>query len=199
MASLPRSPDVAETVCHRVAPTSLGLAAVAAGARGICWLALGEDADTLLEGLRRAWPSIQAGEGVADRSAMSVDNRLLRDLGGGHQVGGDLIATALQALEQPDQPCGLPLDLRGTSFQTAVWAQLRQIPAGTVISYAELALRVGRPKAFRAVAQACGANPVGVLVPCHRVIASDGRPGGFGFGLPRKLELLRREGVVLRL
>jgi O-6-methylguanine DNA methyltransferase len=108
---------------------------------------------------------------------------------------GDLLADAVAAVDDPTARHDLPLDLRGTPFQLAVWYELRRIPAGSVISYAELARRVGRPRAYRAVAQACGANPVGVLVPCHRVIASDGSLGGFGFGLTRKAGLLRREGL----
>lgn len=180
MASLahPHAPDAAETVCHRVAPTPFGLAAVAASGQGICWLALGDDADALIGALRRRWPGARAWSGGVGRD-------------------GELLAAALQSLERPAEVCELPLDLRGTPFQLAVWAQLRRIPAGVVISYTELARRVGRPRAFRAAAAACGANPVGVLVPCHRVIASDGGLGGFGFGVAIKRELLRREGVAL--
>jgi AraC family transcriptional regulator of adaptative response/methylated-DNA-[protein]-cysteine methyltransferase len=97
-----------------------------------------------------------------------------------------------------DQPHAAPLprlDLVGTEFQRRVWQAIARIPAGKVISYAELARAAGRPRAIRAAAQACGANPVPLLVPCHRVIASDGSLGGFGGGLPLKRKLLACEGL----
>jgi len=159
-----------------LAQTSLGTGLAAASPTGICWLALGDHRHALLSSLLRRFP-----DAAETRSA-----------------AGDLLGRALAAVEAPGQPTGLPLDLRGTPFQQRVWAQLRRIPAGSVVTYAELARRVGQPRACRAVAQACGANPVGILVPCHRVVASDGSPGGFGFGVGRKLELLRREGVALQ-
>jgi methylated-DNA-[protein]-cysteine S-methyltransferase len=92
----------------------------------------------------------------------------------------------------------IPVELNGTSFQKAVWQALRRIPAGTTISYAELAKRIGDPAAVRAVGTANGANPVAVIVPCHRVIGSNGRLTGYGGGLDRKQWLLEHEGVVSR-
>lgn len=88
----------------------------------------------------------------------------------------------------------LPLALRGTEFQRAVWAGLRDIPYGRTESYGELAKRLGRPAAVRAVGMANGRNPISVIVPCHRVIASDGKLTGYGGGLPRKQRLLTLEG-----
>ena len=85
----------------------------------------------------------------------------------------------------------------GTPFQRAVWQAMLSIPRGATISYAELARRVGRPGAARAVGQAVGSNPVPLLIPCHRVVASDGGLGGFGGGLPMKRALLRQEGVAV--
>lgn len=89
----------------------------------------------------------------------------------------------------------LPLDLRGTPFQLRVWQELRKIPPGETISYQELAKRAGAPKAARAAGQACGANPVPILIPCHRVVAADGTLGGYSSGLERKRWLLRHEGA----
>ncbi|MBU3694724.1 MAG: methylated-DNA--[protein]-cysteine S-methyltransferase [Rhodocyclaceae bacterium] len=166
---------VPQAVDFVVAMTSLGPCIAGASPRGLCWLALGDDAEALRAALRRRWPA------AAEVGA----------------PGGQLLHKALAAVEDPAAPHDLPLDLRGTTFQQQVWAELRRIPAGSVIAYAELARRVGPPRAYRAVAQACGANPVGVLVPCHRVVASDGSLGGFGFGLSRKVALLAREGVLL--
>src|SRR5579872_3947776 len=87
----------------------------------------------------------------------------------------------------------LPLAPEGTPFQRAVWRQLQQIPYGQTISYGELARRVGNPKASRAVGSANGANPLPIVIPCHRVIAGDGSIGGFGGGLPTKESLLALE------
>jgi AraC family transcriptional regulator of adaptative response/methylated-DNA-[protein]-cysteine methyltransferase len=89
----------------------------------------------------------------------------------------------------------LPVDLHGTPFQKEVWKEMLRIPAGSTRSYGEVARNIGRPKAFRAVAQACGANPVPVVVPCHRVIASGGKLGGYTGGIDRKIVLLANEGV----
>ncbi|HET6793587.1 MAG TPA: methylated-DNA--[protein]-cysteine S-methyltransferase [Acidimicrobiales bacterium] len=91
----------------------------------------------------------------------------------------------------------IPLKLKGTDFQREVWLALAEIPYGTTISYADLARAVGRPRAFRAVGQANGANPLPIVLPCHRVVASGGRIGGYGGGLTMKRRLLDLEGVVL--
>ncbi len=85
----------------------------------------------------------------------------------------------------------------GTLFQRAVWEAILSIPRGATVSYAELARRVGRPGAARAVGQAVGANPIPLLIPCHRVVGADGGLGGFGGGLPMKRTLLRQEGVAV--
>ena len=90
----------------------------------------------------------------------------------------------------------LPLDLHGTPFQVAVWKEMLRIPAGETLSYGDVARNIGRPRAFRAVAQACGANPVPVVVPCHRVVASNGL-GGYTGGIERKIALLRAEGIAI--
>lgn len=103
----------------------------------------------------------------------------------------------LAAVEQPRLPrVVVPLVLRGTLFQQAVWAVLQKIPAGRLLTYAEVARRSGYPRAARAVGNACGANPVPFLVPCHRVVASAGRWGGYGLGLSVKEAMLWREGIV---
>lgn len=90
-----------------------------------------------------------------------------------------------------------PIDAKGTEFQKSVWREMRRIPLGRTKSYGEVAAAIGKPKAVRAVGSACGANPIPVLVPCHRVLAAHGKIGGFGGGLDWKRKLLAREGVNL--
>ena len=90
----------------------------------------------------------------------------------------------------------MPVDVRGTAFQEAVWRELRKIPLGETRSYADIAAAVGQPGAVRAVGPANGSNPVSVLVPCHRVIRSDGSLGGYGGGLDNKVKLLAAEGCL---
>ena len=99
---------------------------------------------------------------------------------------------------EPTAIDAIPVELNGTAFQKTVWQALRRIPCGTTISYAELAKRIGDPAAVRAVGTANGANPVAVIVPCHRVIGSNGKLTGYGGGLDRKQWLLEHEGVVSR-
>ena len=106
------------------------------------------------------------------------------------------VAAVVSHVETPFDATAVPLDLRGTEFQRDVWAALLDIPAGETRSYAEVARAIDRPTAFRAVAQACGANPVGIVVPCHRVIGSDGSLTGYAGGLNYKRALLSREGSL---
>jgi AraC family transcriptional regulator of adaptative response/methylated-DNA-[protein]-cysteine methyltransferase len=119
--------------------------------------------------------------------AMQVQSELvhrfpaLRLLLGGGRFQSEMVAT----------------DIQGTEFQRTVWHAIAQIPSGQTISYRELATRAGRPDAIRAVASACGANPLPLVIPCHRVIASDGSLGGFIWGLPYKQALLEREQAAL--
>ena len=109
-----------------------------------------------------------------------------------------LTEAALKAILAGHQPKKFPpLDLAGTAFQKSVWHALRKIPVGRTKSYGEIAEAIGRPKAVRAVGGACGANPVPVLVPCHRVLAANGKIGGFSGGLERKRRLLAREGLKI--
>jgi AraC family transcriptional regulator of adaptative response/methylated-DNA-[protein]-cysteine methyltransferase len=96
-------------------------------------------------------------------------------------------------VEHPDKAFDLPLDLRGTAFQMRVWAALQKIPAGKTADYSEIAEMIGAPESARAVAQACGANPVAIAVPCHRVVRRDGGLSGYRWGVERKRTLLDLE------
>lgn len=104
--------------------------------------------------------------------------------------------TAILAGDPPDKfP---PLAPEGTSFQQAVWREMRRVPLGKTLGYGDIAAAIGKPRGAQAVGQACGANPIPLLIPCHRILASGGRLGGFSGGLDWKRRLLAAEGVVLR-
>lgn len=166
-----------------IEPSSLGLVLVARSAdgesgseRGICAVLIGDDRDDLTSDLRRRFP------------------------GAAFVVGGrDLRALARKVAAYVDAPSSgveVPLDPRGTDFQRIVWRELRRIPAGSTASYTEIARRIGRPTSARAVAHACATNPLAVLVPCHRVVTSDGRLSGYRWGVERKKALLEKEGAI---
>jgi AraC family transcriptional regulator of adaptative response/methylated-DNA-[protein]-cysteine methyltransferase len=104
-----------------------------------------------------------------------------------------LVARVVGFIEAPRVGLGLPLDIRGTAFQQRVWHALREIPSGQTVSYAEIARRIGSPKAIRAVAGACAANNIAVAIPCHRVVRSDGSLTGYAWGVERKRALLNME------
>jgi AraC family transcriptional regulator, regulatory protein of adaptative response / methylated-DNA-[protein]-cysteine methyltransferase len=99
-------------------------------------------------------------------------------------------------IELPQRSLTLPLDIQGTAFQHRVWRALQAIPIGATVTYAELARRIGRPTAVRAVGRACGANPVAVIIPCHRAVGKDGKLHGYRWGVERKRALLQREAAV---
>lgn len=162
-------------VSYAIARTCLGLALVAVTNLGVCRIDFGDDPETLAARLRDAFPKARL---------RTADPAL-----------EDRIAQALACLDEPERAADLPLDIRGTAFQRQVWAALRAIPPGTRTTYTEIARRVGRPKAVRAVANACAANSIAVIVPCHRVLRGDGGLGGYRWGLDRKRALLDREAA----
>lgn len=166
-----RSGGAGVTIRWALADTSLGRMLVAATAKGICRLSFDEDESALA----RRFPKAEIVPGGA-----AMD---------------DLVAGAVLAVEQPGRMPGLPLDVAGTAFQQAVWAELQKIPAGETRSYAQIAAAVGKPGAVRAAGSANGANTVAVLIPCHRVVRSDGTLGGYAYGLDRKAALLEREAT----
>jgi AraC family transcriptional regulator of adaptative response/methylated-DNA-[protein]-cysteine methyltransferase len=103
------------------------------------------------------------------------------------------VAQVVGFIEAPEIGLDLPLDVRGTAFQQRVWAALREIPAGTTVTYTDVAKAIGAPRAVRAVAGACAANSLAVAIPCHRVIKNDGALSGYRWGIDRKRALLDRE------
>jgi O-6-methylguanine DNA methyltransferase len=133
------------------------------------------------------FPSKRSGRVISSNSKAPA--QILR----WHRATTDALKKILAGGEPKEFP---PLDLDGTEFQKSVWNALRKISSGKTKSYGEIAQAIGRPKAVRAVGGACGANPVPVLVPCHRVLAANKKLGGFSGGLDWKRSLLKREGIV---
>jgi AraC family transcriptional regulator of adaptative response/methylated-DNA-[protein]-cysteine methyltransferase len=151
------------------AATRFGRMLVAATGKGICRLSFDEDESAL----RRRFPNA--------------------DIAPGGEEMADLLARTVAAVEAPERSHDLPLDVRGTAFQEAVWRELSRIPPGESLSYAALAARAGKPGAARAAGSACGANHVAVLIPCHRARRGDGSAGGYAYGLPVKAALIEAE------
>ena len=152
---------------------SLGAILVAHSGRGVCAIALGDDPERLARELQDRFPQARLIGGDADFER--------------------LVAQVVGFVELPALGLSLPLDVRGTAFQQRVWQALREVPAGKTVSYADVAQRIGAPKAVRAVAQACAANPLAVAIPCHRVVRHDGALSGYRWGVERKRALLERE------
>jgi AraC family transcriptional regulator of adaptative response/methylated-DNA-[protein]-cysteine methyltransferase len=168
-----RAGGAATEIRFATAACSLGLALVAESARGVCAILLGDEPEALHEDLRRRFPRARLVAGDGSFAAT--------------------VARVVACVETPRLGLDLPLDVRGTAFQHRVWRALREIPPGMTATYAEIARRIGTPKAVRAVAGACAANPLAVAIPCHRVIRNDGALAGYRWGIARKRELLGRE------
>ncbi|WP_425230525.1 methylated-DNA--[protein]-cysteine S-methyltransferase [Sphingomonas sp.] len=158
-----------EAIRWTIVETSLGPLLIAATERGLCRVAFDEDE----AGLRARFPAARVEPGGDALTALARD--------------------VVAAVEHPARGHALPLDRRGTAFQEAVWRALARIPAGETRSYADLAALAGRPGAMRAAGSACGANPLAVLVPCHRARRADGGAGGYAWGLDRKAALQAKE------
>lgn len=171
-----RNGGVGTDIRFAVAECSLGSILVACSEKGVCAILLGDDPDTLARDLQDRFP--KAG------------------LIGGDAVFERLVAQVVGFVEAPGIGLDLPLDIRGTAFQQRVWQALREIPAGQTASYAEIAERIGEPKAVRAVAQACGANKIAIAIPCHRVVRTDGSLSGYRWGVERKRALLEKEAQL---
>jgi AraC family transcriptional regulator, regulatory protein of adaptative response / methylated-DNA-[protein]-cysteine methyltransferase len=156
-----------------IVQTYLGKMLVAGTDKGICAISFGQDEDGMVTLLRAEYP---AAELLEDESHLM-----------------DAVHQLVKHLEGSQPHLSLPLDLQATAFQLRVWEELRRIPYGQTRTYAEVAQAIGRPKAVRAVANACAANPVVVATPCHRVVRSDGSLGGYRYGVERKRALLSKE------
>jgi AraC family transcriptional regulator of adaptative response/methylated-DNA-[protein]-cysteine methyltransferase len=168
-----RAGGVNEEIRFAVGQTSLGAILVASTKKGVAAILLGHDPDELVRNLQDRFPKA-------------------------HFIGADgdyeiLVAQVVGLVETPRIDLKLPLDVRGTVFQERVWKALQEVPAGETVSYAEIARRIGAPKAVRAVAGACAANKLAVAIPCHRVVRNDGSLSGYAWGVDRKRALIDRE------
>lgn len=170
----PRTGAIAETIAWAMVESCVGTLLLGISKDGLCALHLRDERREAADQVREAFPD-------AD---VVIDPTLTEQF-----------VTAVKSFLAGKDAADIPLDLRGTPFQRSVWAALRTIPRGQTRSYLQIAQAIGRPTATRAVAQACGQNPVALLVPCHRVLRSDGGIGGFYWGLDAKRTLLRLEGV----
>jgi AraC family transcriptional regulator of adaptative response/methylated-DNA-[protein]-cysteine methyltransferase len=167
---------VGAAIRFAVGQTWLGAILVAATDKGVCAIQFGDDPDALVRGLQDRFPKAELiGADVAFEA---------------------LVGRVVGLVEGSADAGDLPLDIQGTAFQERVWRALRDIPKGSTASYADIATRIGAPKAVRAVAQACAANPTAVAVPCHRVVRSDGALSGYRWGVERKRALLQREAAL---
>jgi AraC family transcriptional regulator of adaptative response/methylated-DNA-[protein]-cysteine methyltransferase len=154
--------------------TSLGKVLVAATDRGVSAVYLGESERSLVEALRDEYPR-------AEISRAAGDERWLQEI--------------VRRVEGAPPSLDLPLDVQATVFQRRVWQELQKIPRGTTRTYTQVARALGTPRSVRAVARACATNPVSIVVPCHRVIRTDGSLAGYRWGLQRKQKLLEREAA----
>ena len=168
-----RGGGAGRVVRFAVVECALGWVAVAATERGVCLIELGDSRDDLRAEVSARFPRADLKEG---------------DPGLDHWVN-----RVVSLIEVPGQGFDLPLEIRGTAFQRQVWEALRAIPAGEVATYSEIARRIEQPAAVRAVAGACAANQLAVVIPCHRVVRSGGGLGGYRWGVARKQQLLDRE------
>jgi AraC family transcriptional regulator, regulatory protein of adaptative response / methylated-DNA-[protein]-cysteine methyltransferase len=162
-----------EEIRYATARTALGTVLVARSRNGVRAVLLGDEAAALANDLQARIPAAKLGDGDDQCSYIA--------------------ATVAAHIDDPSVPLDFTLDAQGTPFQKKVWKALRAIPADMTISYGELARQVGAPESVRAVASACGANPIALAVPCHRVVSKDGSLGGYRWGVGRKRALLDRE------
>jgi len=173
-----RSGGANEDIRFAVGQCSLGAILVASSKKGVVSILIDSDPAELVRNLQDRFPKANLIGADANYEA--------------------LVARVVGFIEAPSLGLDLPLDIRGTAFQHRVWQALREIPVGQTVSYAEIARRIGAPKAVRAVAGACAANNLAVAIPCHRVVKNDGSLSGYAWGVERKRALLDRETTLRR-
>lgn len=173
-AALLRDGDVIRRGLRR---TSLGWTMIAASEKGVCAIFFGNEPEPLNDELHARWPKA---------AYLGADAAFTQ-----------LADAVVDYIEHPTARVPFPLDIRGTEFQRRVWAAMRAVPAGETASYSEIARRIGAPRAMRAVGTACGANPLAIVIPCHRILRADGDMSGYRWSVTRKRALLKREGALV--
>jgi AraC family transcriptional regulator of adaptative response/methylated-DNA-[protein]-cysteine methyltransferase len=168
-----RSGGASEEIKFALGQTTLGAILVASSKKGVVAILLGDDPEKLLRDLQDRFPRAT--------------------LIGGDKEYEELVARVVGFIEAPKRSLNVPLDIRGTAFQQRVWRALQRISAGTTVSYADIARRIGSPSSVRAVAGACAANKIAMAIPCHRVVRTDGSLSGYAWGIDRKRQLIERE------
>lgn len=168
-----RKGGAGQKIQFSIVASPLGRLLVAYTERGVCAVSIGDDDRSLEREFRAEFPEAEI-----------------------HAAGPAIhewISAIVRSLDGDRPNTSIPVDARGTAFQSRVWSALQQIPRGTTLSYSDVAKRIGRPTAVRAVARACATNPVALVIPCHRVVREDGGLGGYRWGVERKRELIERE------
>ena len=171
-----RRGGMGQEIRYRVVGTSLGSLLVAATARGLCAVTLGDDAESLERALAAEYPQAALVHAQRDDETFAT-----------------WVDAVVEHVDRKGAMPALPLDIRATAFQWRVWRALQQIPLGETRTYTEVAEAIGSPSAARAVASACASNRVALVIPCHRVVRSDGSVSGYRWGPQRKRQLLEQE------
>jgi len=165
-------------IYYAIVPVSLGWVLIAATEKGICRIEFSDTPETLTDSIKAIFPEAELQENSPEFKIF--------------------VEKTVKFLEKPNIGMSLPLDIQGTAFQIRVWTELQKIPLGSTVNYGEIAKQIGKPKAARAVAQACAANKIAIAIPCHRVVRSDGDLGGYRWGVNRKQKILEREANELK-
>ena len=158
--------------------TAFAVVLLARSAKGVCTILLGDTPAELYADLQQRWPKAEL---VKNDLALATDLKKVTDF-----------------LDASLTPLDFPLDIKGSDFQKSVWAVLQTIPVGQTLSYSEVAERLHKPKAVRAVANACAANPLALVIPCHRILRADGGISGYRWGVERKHALLAKERQAIQ-
>lgn len=164
-----------ELIRFAIGPSSLGKVLVASSNTGVVCILIGDQLESLVEDLRTRFPGANVVPAAGDYQ--------------------HLMDRVIDHVENPATPFDAPLDIRGTPFQRQVWSALQAIPAGKTVTYSDIAFDLGAPKAVRAVAGACAANKIAIVIPCHRVVRNDGSLSGYRWGVARKEALIQREAT----
>lgn len=171
--------NTSSSIVYRIVPCDLGYLLLATTKQGICSLKIGDCADNLVKAL-------------ADEFNQT---RIIKD----DDSNPEWLDKILDFIAGQKYSLDLPIDIQGTEFQKQVWQALQNISYGETRTYQEIAIAIGKPKAVRAIGSACGANPIALIIPCHRVVRSDGSLGGYHWGIERKQKLIERENQVLNI